>query len=130
MDGSSGQHPHPLSQLSPLEFTQARDIIIKLHGPEASIFFRAIFAHEPNKAGLIPYLEAEHAGTLTESSPRPPRCAAIEYDIVTRDAHENVRAVANVETGEVVKSESAKRTLKPYYTPLVVLAPSTSKKHC
>lgn len=123
MEGSSVQHPHPLSQLSPQEFTQARDIITKQHGPDASIFFRSIFVDEPKKADLIPYLEAEHADILTESVPRPPRCAAIEYDIVTKDVHEYVRAVVNVENGEVVKSDSADRNLKPYYTPSVSADP-------
>lgn len=117
MDSSSVRHPHPLSQLSAAEFTQARDIITKTHGPEATIFFRSIFLNEPKKADLIPYLEAEHAGILTDSFQRPPRCAALEYDIVTSDVHEHVRAVVNVETGEVVRSDSAEPTMKPYYTP-------------
>lgn len=117
MEGSSVRHPHPLSQLSTAEFAKARDVITKLHGPGSTIFFRSIFADEPRKADLIPYLEAEHAGILTDSVQRPPRCAAVEYDIVTSKVHEYVRAVVNVETEQVVKSDSANRTLKPYYTP-------------
>lgn len=117
MNGSSVRQPHPLSQLSAAEFTQARDVITKLHGPESTIFFRSIFVDEPRKADLIPYLEAEHADILTDSTQRPPRCAAIEYDLVTPNVHEYVRAVVDVEAGQVVKSDSANRTLKPYYTP-------------
>ena len=117
MEGPQVQHPHPLSQLSATEFTRARDIIKELHPSDATLFFRSIFTAEPKKAELIPYLEAEHANNLTDSVQRPPRCAAVEYDIVAPDVHEHIRAVVNVETSELVSSDSASRTSKPYYTP-------------
>ena len=116
MAGTSVDHPHPLSQLSEAEFRAARDTIIELHGKDSTLFFRSILAHEPKKADLIPYLEAEHAGTLDESVPRPPRQALIEYDVVTPTEHEYIRSVVNVETGHVVSKDSASPRSKPYFT--------------
>ena len=108
--------PHPLSQLTAEEFTKARDVIVKLHGNETNLFFRSIFLDEPKKAELVPFLEAEHAGTLISSTPRPPRQVYIEYDVVTSDRHEYIRAVVGIETLEVVSKESVQAPSWPYYT--------------
>lgn len=73
--------PHPLSALSADEARQARDAILKLH-PGSVIDFRVIYLLEPPKADVIPFLEAEHAGTLTAETPRPPRLAQLKYDVI------------------------------------------------
>ncbi|KAM3506439.1 hypothetical protein MY10362_002367 [Beauveria mimosiformis] len=85
--------PHPLSALSADEVRQARDIILKLH-PGAILDFRVIYLLEPPKADVVRFLDAEHAGTLTAETPRPPRLAQLNYDVIGGDAatqyHESV----------------------------------------
>ncbi|KAH8721970.1 copper amine oxidase [Ilyonectria robusta] len=108
--------PHPLAQLSRDEFTRARDIVVNLHGPEASLFFRSIYLNEPKKAELVAFLEAEHAGTLSEATQRPPRQALVEYDFITTEEHKYTRAVVDVVTGDVVSNESVGRASQPYLT--------------
>lgn len=73
--------PHPLNALTIDETSVARDVILKSH-PGASIYFRIISLLEPPKAELIKFLEAEHAGKLSESTPRPPRLAEVKYDAI------------------------------------------------
>jgi primary-amine oxidase len=86
-------HTHPLSQLSALETTTARDVILTYH-PNKAIFFREIYLQEPAKAELVPYLELEHSGNLSPTSPRPQRLAKCQYDVVGGDRvpeyHESV----------------------------------------
>ncbi|EED18577.1 copper amine oxidase, putative [Talaromyces stipitatus ATCC 10500] len=77
-------HVHPLSALSELETTTARDVILTLHTDKV-IFFREIYLQEPAKAELIPYLELEHSGNLSPTSPRPKRLAKCQYDVVGSD---------------------------------------------
>ncbi|TQV94604.1 copper amine oxidase 1 [Cordyceps javanica] len=76
--------PHPLSALSADEVRQARDIILKLH-PGSVVDFRVIYVLEPPKADVVRFLDAEHAGTLTPDTPRPPRLAQLKYDVIGGD---------------------------------------------
>lgn len=108
--------PHPLTQLSVDEFTKARDIIVKLYGGSQSVYFRQINLEEPSKETLIPYLEAEHAGTLTADTPRPARQAHVEYDLIKAEKHEAVRAVVDLDAGKVVSSDTAAANRHPYFT--------------
>jgi primary-amine oxidase len=117
MASSGSARPHPLAPLSEAEFTRARDIIVKLHGPDTSLFFRSLYLNEPKKAELVPFLEQEHAGELTDASKRPARQALVEYDVVKPDMHEYIRAVVDVDSGEVASRESAGPRSQPYYTP-------------
>lgn len=75
---------HPLTPLSEHETNTARDVILKSYG-EKVIFFREIYLEEPAKADLIPYLELEHSGKLSPTSPRPNRLAKCQYDVVGGD---------------------------------------------
>ena len=115
MASSTPTLPHPLAQLSPDEFAKAKDAIIRLHGPESTLFFRSLYLNEPKRAELAPFLAAEHAGDLSKAR-RPPRQALIEYDVVTPDRHEYSRAVVNVVTGDVASKEVVERTAQPYFT--------------
>ncbi|ROT34472.1 copper amine oxidase [Sodiomyces alkalinus F11] len=74
--------PHPLAPLSKAEFERARDTVVKLYGPDSSLFFRSIYLHEPPRADLVSFLQAEHDGTLTDSTPRPLRLAVAHYDVI------------------------------------------------
>ncbi|KAF9875083.1 copper amine oxidase [Colletotrichum karsti] len=74
--------PHPLKDLSENEFKQARDAVKGLYPSDVTLFFRAIYLQEPKKAELIPFLQAEHAGNLSDSTSRPPRRARLQYDVI------------------------------------------------
>jgi hypothetical protein len=94
--------PHPLDQLSSHEIDIAREAIFKARG-RCFILFRDIFAQEPAKAELVPFLEAEHSGTLTSSTPRPPRQARVQYDVVHDDkSHDYMESVIDIITGREV----------------------------
>ncbi|KAL2754121.1 hypothetical protein ACRALDRAFT_2043193 [Sodiomyces alcalophilus JCM 7366] len=74
--------PHPLAPLSRAEFERTRDTVVKLYEPDSSLFFRSIYLHEPPRTDLVSFLQAEHEGTLTDSTPRPPRLAMVQYDVI------------------------------------------------
>lgn len=101
--------PHPLAELSQPEFLQARDAVIKIHGASQPLFFRAVYLQEPAKAELLPFLNAEHSGTLTDSTPRPIRAASVEYDVLLADAQVFHRAVVNVTSGKIVSNQAIPR---------------------
>lgn len=113
---ASSKLSHPLAQLSEAEFLKARDIVVKLHGSAESIFFRAIHLQEPTRAELVPFLELEHAGQLTDETKRPPRLALVEHDVIGTDHHEYTRSVVNLGTGEVISTDAVGRTSQPYFT--------------
>ena len=73
--------PHPLSGLNIEETNAARDIILKSHSG-ASVYFRIISLLEPPKAELTKFLDAEHSGQLSPSTPRPARLAEVKYDAI------------------------------------------------
>lgn len=73
--------PHPLSALTIEETNVAREVIINSH-VGASIYFRIISLLEPAKAELTKFLEVEHAGDLSDSTPRPARVAEVKYDAI------------------------------------------------
>lgn len=89
---------HPLRILSIEETAQARDIILTQH-PKEVIVFREIFLQEPAKAELIKYLDLEHSGRLSPTSPRPARLAKCQYDVIGSDKipyyHESTVDVEN-----------------------------------
>lgn len=74
--------PHPLQQLSYQETVLAKDVIIAEHDQTEVILLRQIFLEEPPKAELRKFLALEHAGGITESSPRPSRLARCQYDVI------------------------------------------------
>lgn len=86
--------PHPLQQLSYEETLHAKQILLSEHDKEELIIVREIFLQEPPKAKLNKYLQLEHSGSLTDSSPRPSRQALCQYDVIGSDKipyfHESV----------------------------------------
>lgn len=107
---------HPLSQLTRDEFLAAREAIVKAHGSDATLFFKSIHLDEPRKTELVKFLVAEHNGTLTDSTPRPSRCAQVEYELITGTKHKYIRSVVDIEKKEVVSSKSSEQRVQPYYT--------------
>ena len=95
--------PHPLDQLSRHEIDGAREAILKARG-KSLILFRDIFAQEPPKAELVPFLQAEHSGTLTSSTPRPARQARVQYDLIYDDkSHDYMESVVDIVAGQEVE---------------------------
>ncbi|GES61282.1 copper amine oxidase 1 [Aspergillus terreus] len=76
--------PHPLAILTEEETNVARDVIRSLH-PNTVLHFREIYLSEPPKAELREFLALEHAGRLSPTTPRPPRLALVQYDVVGGD---------------------------------------------
>ncbi|KAF4983143.1 hypothetical protein FZEAL_1366 [Fusarium zealandicum] len=107
--------PHPLAQLSQDEFHTARNAVLKFHGSGTSLFFRSIHLDEPRREELTVFLAAEHDGTLSCATPRPARCAIVEYDVIA-DRVEFTQAVVDVTGGEVVLHKVVDRNGQPYYT--------------
>ncbi|KIX99174.1 uncharacterized protein Z520_04750 [Fonsecaea multimorphosa CBS 102226] len=95
-------YKHPLDQLSADEVNVARQAV--LDARKAAIIFRNIFTVEPPKAQLIKFLAAEHAGTLCSDTPRPPRQARVQYDVVFEDRrHEYMESVVDIASGKEVE---------------------------
>lgn len=98
--------PHPLQQLSVAEAIKAKEILISEHDKDEVLIIREIFLQEPPKVELQKFLQLEHSGSLTESSPRPARQAACQYDVVGSDKipyfHESV---IDIEKGVRTKHE-------------------------
>jgi primary-amine oxidase len=53
---------HPLGPLTAEEISESARFIKALWPVNTDIQFKCITLQEPDKAGLVPYLEAEHAG--------------------------------------------------------------------
>jgi primary-amine oxidase len=85
--------PHPLQHLSKDETCLARDILVQCH-PDVIIEFREIGLQEPPKAELCVFLDLEHKGAVSSTTPRPPRLAKCHYDTIGSDKvpqyHESV----------------------------------------
>ncbi|KAK1480407.1 copper amine oxidase [Colletotrichum cuscutae] len=110
--------PHPLTALSGDEFRAARDIISKLFDPDVSLFFRCIFLQEPKKEELVPYLQAEHARKLTDETPRPPRRARVQYDVIRSGKRpEYTQSVVDLKTGRELDRTVAAPHFQTSYTP-------------
>jgi primary-amine oxidase len=90
--------PHPLQNLSTREIDEAREILLSQHNDQV-ISFREIFLDEPAKIELVAFLELEHSGHLTPSSPRPSRRAKCQYDVIDGDKvpeyHESIIDITN-----------------------------------
>ncbi|OQV10033.1 Copper amine oxidase, N2 domain-containing protein [Cladophialophora immunda] len=93
---------HPTDPLDVEEIEIVRKSILQLG--ETLIYFRSIFLLEPDKEQLIKFLEYEHDGTLTEETPRPPRVARAEYDIIDGDQYSYVASLIDIASGRVEHS--------------------------
>ena len=114
--------PHPLDQLTSHEVDIAREAIFTARG-RCFILFRAIFAEEPAKAELVPFLQAEHSGSLTPSTPRPARQARVQYDVVHNDkSHDYMESVVDI----VAEQEVVHRIIDKKHQPSLTLYVSSS----
>lgn len=95
--------PHPLAILSEEEINLARDIVVAQH-PNTVIDFREIYLQEPPKDQLLEFLAIEHAGRLSPTTPRPPRLALCQYDVIGSDRVPSYEeTVVDVVAGKSVK---------------------------
>ena len=96
--------PHPLNALSISECDKVRDGVLRARGTDTVVKFRTIFLSEPIKKELIPYLEAERTGSVSEDIQRPARLGLAHYDIIQADRsvqyHEST---IDISTGKEVK---------------------------
>lgn len=53
---------HPIAPLTAAEITESSRMIRAAWPANTNLQFKAVTLQEPNKADLLPYLEAEHAG--------------------------------------------------------------------
>ena len=75
---------HPFDPLSLEEIDVARQVILDVN-EGYMIDFREIFLREPAKELMKRFLDLEHAGKLETSTPRPPRLAMVQYDVIGPD---------------------------------------------
>ncbi|KAL8695390.1 MAG: hypothetical protein Q9218_000149 [Villophora microphyllina] len=61
---------HPLSPLTSSEITNAAKLVQRLYSGSTSLQYKAITLEEPQKAQLVPYLDAEHRGDETPTIER------------------------------------------------------------
>ena len=61
---------HPFAPLSEKELTSAAAIIKASWPAHTELHFKVVTLHEPPKAEVVPYLEAEHNGTQLPSVSR------------------------------------------------------------
>lgn len=114
------KYRHPLAPLTEAEFHRARDILIASHDNPSVLYFRTIQLEEPKKVDLIPYLVAEHAGQLSDETPRPPRLARILYDVVKKESQKTffqyTQSVVDLASGHEVSREEAPVGSNPAFT--------------
>ena len=72
---------HPFDPLSMEELLIARDVVLKQYSADV-VDFREIYLREPDKELMKAFLDLEHAGKLNLDTPRPPRLAKVQYDII------------------------------------------------
>lgn len=68
--GQKTPQQHPLGPLTATEIRQSSSLIKALWPSSTNIQFKAITLQEPNKAELVPFLDAEHAGKQTPTIDR------------------------------------------------------------
>jgi primary-amine oxidase len=108
--------PHPLQMLSVEETEKARDIVLASH-PDHVIEFRQVDLKEPCKKDLVPFLQIEHDGQLSQNTSRPPRMAKCHYDIIAADmAIQYHESLVDLEQGKMVENSVVGKEFCPSLT--------------
>lgn len=71
------------------------------------LWIKHVALHEPPKALLLPYLDAESAGFPPESRPYVPRLVSVIY--TTNDGRDLFESVVSLDTGTEVGLEQASK---------------------
>lgn len=115
LQASKNVTKHPLDQLSNDEVDITRNVILKAR--QSLILFRNVFAVEPPKAQMIKFLAAEHAGTISADTPRPPRQARVQYDVISSDkSHQYMESVVDLATATEVSRRTVDKHLQQALT--------------
>lgn len=110
----TSSRPHPLHALKPSEIQRSAKIVTKkvrqTKNVDASspypINFKGISLHEPPKAILLPYLDAESEGNVPiESRPFVPRLATVVYAL--ENEREVIESVVSLDSGVEVSFDKA-----------------------
>ncbi|KAK2750369.1 hypothetical protein FQN57_003849 [Myotisia sp. PD_48] len=105
--------PHPLEQLNEAEVLSAREVIVGAWVGTV-LQFRCIFLDEPAKSVLKEFLAAEHAGTLSNDTPRPPRLAMVQYDAIHSNRSYNyVESIVDLSLKQELKRQTFDSTHQP-----------------
>lgn len=104
--------PHPLHSITGSEISRASAIITDLvskddtaRGTQSKLRFKNISQHEPPKALLLPYLDAEAAGVPIDQRPFVPRLVDV---IWTTDNERNVvESTVSMDSNTVVGQTKA-----------------------
>ncbi|KAF7506674.1 hypothetical protein GJ744_011503 [Endocarpon pusillum] len=108
--------PAVTEQLNGSKIDIARQVVTKARSGHL-LLFRDIFAEEPAKAELVPFLEAEHSGQLTEETSRPPRLARVQYDKIGDDgSHAYTESVVDVTAQHEVLHRVVEKDVQPPLT--------------
>lgn len=108
--------PHPLNSLRAGEIDIACRVVREAR-TGCLLLFRDIFLEEPVKATLVPFLDAEHSGHLTEDTPRPPRLARVQYDTIgEKGSHEYTESVVDVDKHAEVLHRVVEKEFQPPLT--------------
>lgn len=104
--------PHPLHNLNPAEIRRAAQIVsqtVREREKNDGYGFRIknISLHEPPKALLMPYLDAESAGVPAGSRPYIPRLASVIY--TTNGGRDLYESVVSLDTGTEVSLGQARK---------------------
>lgn len=106
---------HPLDQLTSDEVDIAREVVKKAR--QSLLLFRNVFAVEPPKAELIKFLAAEHAGTISEITPRPARQARVQYETIGQDkSHEYLESIIDLSSQTEVSKRSVEKGRQQAFT--------------
>lgn len=106
--GYQANSKHPFDSLDSHEIDVARECILALR--KSMILFRNIFVVEPRKELMKKFLAAEHAGTISTSTPRPPRQARVQYDVIRNDgSHEYMESIIDLSGQKEISSRTIEK---------------------
>ncbi|KAH7037275.1 copper amine oxidase 1 [Microdochium trichocladiopsis] len=98
--------PHPLRPLSQEEAQRASAIAIQAYAKDVSttLTFRIVQLHEPEKAELVEFLKAEHAGAQPSSVPA--RQAEVLFDVVKDGQVQLIELIVDLDAAKVANTRS------------------------
>ena len=110
VNASKSRSRHPLHLLKPEEVQEASSILLqsvrqKQEGER--IHIKNVSLHDPPKALLLPYLDAEAAGTDARKRPYVPRCVDITWS--TGGGRKVTESVVSLDAKTVVAESHTRR---------------------
>ncbi|TQV92114.1 copper amine oxidase 1 [Cordyceps javanica] len=112
---SKTESKHPLDSLSCDEIRIASNAVRLAR--KTPLFFRNVFNLEPPKIELVPFLEAERAGFPNPDTPRPPRRACAQYDVIENDGKRYyMESTIDLATGEEIATRVLQKHQRAAFT--------------